>query len=113
MLSSKNRLKKEDFKTLKDFKKKIFNSKNFTLKLYYTGFNSTRFSIIVPVKFSKKAVDRNKIRRQIKGIIFSFLKDIESGFGVIFYVKKEAKDIVFEELKKEITTLLKKSNILN
>ncbi|MBU1179065.1 ribonuclease P protein component [Patescibacteria group bacterium] len=112
MLPFLNRLKKEDFKLLKNFKKKFFVSDNINLKLYYSGFNPSRFSVVVPTSFSKKATKRNKIKRQTKAALLNYLKKIEPGFASVFYFKKETKNLSFEEIKKEILFLLKKSKIL-
>ncbi len=113
MLPLKSRFKKEDFESIKNFKRKSFSSKNFTLKLYDSAFSPSRFAIVVSKNFSKSAVNRNRIKRQIKGIINKNIKEIKNGFAIIIYIKKEVKEkINFKETQKEIINLFKKSNIL-
>lgn len=117
MLAKKNRLVKE-----KDFKEtfrsgRSFFFKNLGIKAVKNKLEVNRYGIIISTKISKKAVERNKLKRQIRQIIKSLDKKTISGFDLIiitlpgvinrdyFEIKKELKD-GFIKLK-----LLSKKNV--
>jgi len=112
MLPPKNRLKKTDFDALGRFKKRIFVSENFTLRTYDSGFKPSRFAVVVSSKVLKKAVERNKKRRQIKGVIIQNADNLLNGFAVIIYLKKEGAKTNFKMLNKELSGLFRKSDLL-
>lgn len=65
--------------------------------------------VVAPVKVFKKAVDRNKIRRQIYSILEKYKKELESKniqIFLIFYIKKTIKNIKFSILEKEVYNIL-------
>jgi len=84
MLAKENRLKKE-----KDFER-VFKSgrgykKGFLyIKLVPNGLKSNRYGIAVGKNLSKKAVDRNKIKRRLRRIISQ--TPLVQGFDVVLVV---------------------------
>ena len=66
--------------------------------------------ISVGIKISKKAVVRNKIKRQIREILRLSLQknDIMSGYYLLFIAKKEAVGKEYSELEKEVKNLIGK-----
>ncbi len=72
--------------------------------------NQLLIGISVGVKISKKAVLRNKIKRQIREILRLSLKknEIMSGYYLLFIAKKEAVGKEYGEFEKEIKNLLGK-----
>lgn len=66
-----------------------------------------RFFVVVGKMVSKKAVDRNKIKRRIRVIASSFLK-VYSGANISIFVRKGAVKQSFAELKAETLRALKK-----
>ena len=72
--------------------KKGFKFKEGSLVLRVAGNKSakTRFAFIVSGKVSKKAVERNKIRRILSEAVRSRLPIIEKGTDAIFIVLPEA-----------------------
>ena len=83
------------------------NSHTFFLKYVYGGKNFFRYGIVVSSKVSKKAIIRNKIRRQIKEIIRKNQKTIPPVDFMVF-VQKESLEKTFKEKEKEILFLLDK-----
>jgi len=67
--------------------------------------NHSRFLVIVPKKIINKAVDRNRIKRQLYSLIRSFLKDLE-GLDAVVYVDK--KDRGCENYTQSLLEALKK-----
>ena len=73
----------------------------------------TMFGISIGKKVSKKAVVRNRIKRQIKGIIRNNLKAIAPGWKVIIVIKPKAIECKYEHFLRELEELLKKAKIIN
>jgi len=71
----------------------------------------TRFGIIVGSKVSNKAVDRNKIRRQINEVVASKFGNIEKGLDVLVVAKPEILGDKFGIIKKHTNDLLRKSGL--
>lgn len=73
---------------------------------------STQFGISVSQKISKKAVVRNRLKRQIKAAIRSLLPIISSGFKVVITVRHNRDECNYEHFLRELKQLLIKSNII-
>ena len=73
----------------------------------------TMFGISISKKVSKKAVVRNRIKRQIKGAIRANLKAIAPGWKVVIVVKPKAIECKYEHFLRELEELLKQIKIIN
>ncbi len=73
-----------------------------------------KIACIVGMKVSKKAVERNKIRRQMRESIRLLLKDkrISGGYLIGFFATPKALETSFVDIQREIINILKKLNIL-
>ncbi|MEM9087542.1 MAG: ribonuclease P protein component [Cyanobacteria bacterium P01_F01_bin.53] len=71
------------------------------------------FGISISRKVSKRAVVRNRIKRQLKAIIRQNLADISPGWQVVIVVRPSALECGFDDFLRELERLLKKLNILN
>ena len=71
------------------------------------------FGISISKKVSKKAVVRNRIKRQLKGVIRTYLKEIEPGWRVVIVVKPKAIECKYEHFLRELEELLKQTKIIN
>jgi len=71
---------------------------------------STRLGI-VPSRKIKKAVLRNKLKRQIREIFKQYIKNIKKGYDLVLNVRNEAVNAGFEDLKKDFEYLIKKSQL--
>ncbi len=74
---------------------------------------ATMFGISISKKVSKKAVVRNRIKRQIKGIIRTNLQAIAPGWKVVIVVKPKAIECKYEHFLRELEKLLKQAKIIN
>jgi ribonuclease P protein component len=74
---------------------------------------ATKFGISISKKVSKKAVVRNRIKRQIKGVIRNYLQGIEAGWQVIIIVRPKAIECKYEHFLRELEELLKQAKIIN
>lgn len=69
------------------------------------------FGISISRKVSKRAVVRNRIKRQIKAIIRRFLPEITPGWQVVIVVRPAAVECEFDDFLRELNYLLKKLEI--
>ncbi len=114
MLKKIFKLNSEEIKNLFDKKDTSFKNLRdvfFDIKAFYLKKDlniNFKSAVIISSKNFKKAVERNKIRRQIYSILESWQKEntnIENTF-FIFYPKKEIINLSFLELKKEVYNTL-------
>ncbi|PIT88558.1 MAG: ribonuclease P protein component [Candidatus Magasanikbacteria bacterium CG10_big_fil_rev_8_21_14_0_10_36_32] len=73
-----------------------------------------RLAINISLKVSKKAVLRNKLRRQISEVIRLLIKEnlIKVGFYVLIVAKKDILKKDYTEIDKEVNFLLSKAKLL-
>jgi ribonuclease P protein component len=74
--------------------------------------SSTRFGISIGLKVSKKAVVRNRIKRQIKGAIRELLPQIDRGWRIAIVVRASAIECKYEHFLRELKELLKNTKII-
>ena len=117
MLPKKYRL--SGYQVSQTFKKgRFFNAPLFTLKFLplkniSPDFKNSLFSITVPLKVEKKAVRRNKIRRQVYEIIRHLLPELKSGWAIAILAKKEILNKTYQQMEEEIKISFKKIQILS
>ena len=111
MLKKQNRLtKKKDFERI--FKQgRGFKENALFLKIVEKEAGPTKVGIIVSKKVSKKAVERNKVKRRIREIVRKI--EFKQGFDIIIITHPSAKDLSFEEIKEQIINLFKKAKCLD
>jgi len=111
MLEKNNRIRLDKefdrvFKTGQSFYGKVLGLKAADNRLAYS-----RFGIMVSLKVSKKAVIRNKIKRQIRSIISQELLSLMTGKDVVVIVFPLILDKNFEEIKKTLKNGFEKLNL--
>ncbi len=104
MLEKKNRIRLDKefdrvFKTGQSFYGKVLGIKTAVNSLEYN-----RFGILVSLKVSKKAVIRNKIKRQIRSIISKEMPEMRAGKDVVIVVFSLILDKEFEDIKDILKT---------
>ncbi|XTZ10631.1 MAG: ribonuclease P protein component [cyanobacterium endosymbiont of Rhopalodia yunnanensis] len=72
----------------------------------------TQFGISISQKISKKAVVRNRLKRQIKTVIRSLLPIISPGLEVVITVRHSQSECNYEYFLRELKQLFIKSNIV-
>ena len=112
MLARPNRITSDkDFSFI--FKKgKFFRSKNFSLRILKTNLKSSRFGFVVSNKVSKKATERNKIKRRLRSVIEADLEQIAAGYDIVFIVAPKIIELDFNSIKEEAETALSKLKLL-
>jgi len=111
MLPRALRLKREDIGFIKNIKKKTASSEYFFLKIYGANFSPSRFAVVVPSSISKKAVQRNKIKRRVRGAILRNTEKLKDELAVIIYPQKETA-VVGKKLEEKLMEVFKKGGIL-
>ncbi|MDP2944598.1 MAG: ribonuclease P protein component [bacterium] len=108
MLKKSNRITKDKefdraFKTGQSFYTKLFG-----IKAVGNGLEVNRLGVLISIKVSKKAVIRNKVKRQIREIIQKELPNLKSGKDLVIIVFSQILDKKFEEIKEALILALKK-----
>lgn len=113
MLRFSNRIrKKKDFDQV--FKKgKAAYDKFLGVKALKSNSKINRFGIIVGLKISKKAVERNLIKRRIKAILNEEKNKIKTGNDIVIISLPPIKKIKYFEIKKSIQKNFKKLDLYN
>lgn len=104
MLPKKHRINRKLFEEVVK-KGKSFFSPYLSLKIAPTIENQSRFAFVVSSKVSKKAVERNKIKRRARSIVQKNLSKIKKQINAIIFFKKGAEKMTFQELEKEINDI--------
>lgn len=103
-----------------DFKKVFEKGKYFQNNFIRIKFNkndlrasqASRFGFMVGLKVSKKAVERNKIRRWLEEVIRLNLNQIKTGFDLVVMVSPEILGKKHQEVEITLISLLKKGNLI-
>ncbi|MCK4553470.1 ribonuclease P protein component [Candidatus Parcubacteria bacterium] len=113
MLNKINRLTKD-----KDFDNIFKNGKSsydklIGVKAIQNQLGNSRFGILVSAKVSKKAVERNKIKRQIREIIKLQLNKIKLGYDVVIITLPAILGKSYQEIERSVISHLKKLGLYN
>jgi len=74
---------------------------------------ATTIGISISKKVSKKAVVRNRIKRQIQGAFREMLPSIAPGWKIVIIVKPNAIECKYEHFLRELEQLLIEATIIN
>lgn len=84
-----------------------------TLKPMKEGKPPTRFGISISLKVSKKAVVRNRIKRQIRSILRQLLPQISPGWNLVVVVRPGASECDYAQFLRELKQLLAEAEVLH
>ena len=106
MLSRVYRLtKQEDFKHIFQKGRKIFGN-FFSVRYLPNNLKNSRFAVVVANKVSKKAVVRNKLKRQVREIIKSSQNKLDKNYDIIINVLLPCLEKNFNFLKEELVKII-------
>lgn len=114
MLSYNNRLiKRKDFERAR--KLGIFSFHGcIALRVLKNGLSETRIGFVAGIKFSKKAVDRNLVKRRLREIFYTQLQYLRKGLDIVVMVRKNGKEnISYDQLKWNVEQTLKNYKLIS
>lgn len=103
-------LKKRDRLTKKQFDAYFASGKRFhspLVQLIYTPLTSFHGAAVAGKKVSKKAVERNTVRRRLYAALYALKKETNLQGVFIMIAKPAAKDASYSELKASLSKLVK------
>jgi len=111
MLTQANRLKKTS-----DFKKVFRSGRSaggnlFDLRFAANNLNFCRFGFLISLKISRKAVKRNRIRRQLSEAIRCFLSRLKPGYDIVLIAKPRIIDAKSEEIIRDLKNVIEKNSL--
>lgn len=110
MLKKINRgLKKKDFEISRS-RGRMYQSPLFGVAVVKKEEGEPQFGFVISKKISKKAVDRNKIRRRLAEVIKNKMPE---GLKIIFLVKKNILEANVEEIRKSWEIIYEKISAKN
>lgn len=82
-------------------------------KRLYSG-NELKFAFVVGVKIEKRAVGRNRLKRQMREVIRLLLKEeaLKSGFFVLVMAKKEMLATEYGDIEQDVHATLRRAGLL-
>lgn len=112
MLSKKYILKKDnDFKAV--FKRgKSYSYEFIRIKVLKNDLGFSRFGIIIGLKVSKKAIERNKTRRRLSEFIRLEKDKIKKGFDIVVLTNSEIVKKDYQEIKQVMLDLFTKAELI-
>ncbi|MEA2113061.1 MAG: ribonuclease P protein component [Patescibacteria group bacterium] len=111
MLPKEYKLKREnDFKAV--FNKGRYYQVGFIkLKIFKNNFKKNRFGCSIGLKVSKKATQRNKIKRRIEEVIRLNTDRLTQGFDIVIMVDSQITEKNYGQIKEELVNLFKKAGL--
>ena len=82
------------------------------IKTIANNLDNNRFGIIVSTKVSKKAVERNKIKRRLREILKKYQENLNFGYDVVLITLPRSKEASFQELNEAVFFSLNKLKLL-
>ena len=79
----------------------------FFIKMLSTNLPRSRATVVVSQKVAKKAVDRNRIKRQVRAVLSPAVKKISKAHDLLVIVRKPALELTTPEIGARLTSLLK------
>lgn len=111
MLSKLNRLKKKKDFDIAFKKGKSAFSKILGIKRINNSLEVNRFGIIVSTKVSKKAIDRNKIKRRLRSLIREENILLKQGSDIVIITLPEIKNVDYKTMRKTLCLLFRKQGL--
>lgn len=78
------------------------------------GRKETRIGFSIGLNFSKKAVERNRVKRRLRNIFHKHIKEIKKGLDIVVIMKKDKKQVFdWEKLNSNAGSILAKAKLIN
>ena len=89
----------------------VVQSRDLVLKHMPNKLDRSRFGFVIGTKVSKRAVVRNRIKRQLRHYIQKHKKTIASGNDIIIIVRVSAVARTYKELSEQVHRLLSRAKL--
>lgn len=76
------------------------------------GLETSRFAVVVGVKVSKNAVERNRVRRQYQEILYTMMKEVKTGFDVLLLAARPVLALDYQEKEKKLRSTMYRAKLL-
>ena len=103
--------KRSDFEVVKD-KGRLYQSPLFGMLVMSENVEETKFGFLISKKVSKRAVDRNRIRRLMAEAVRFKINEIKKKVWVVFLVKRKMLTVKQDEVKLEVENMMKMVGII-
>jgi len=113
MLPRKNRLlRAKDFEAISRTGS-FFSFGEVFLKVMRNNSEETRVGFSIGIKFSPKAVERNRVKRQLRDIFRKNIEKLKKGNDVMVSLKKSnKKEFSISDLERDVLGVLKKAKLI-
>lgn len=114
MLAKANRLHLDN-----DIKRLLKSGKTFFLPQYIIKFErnkgqkQAKIGFVVSNKVDKRAVKRNQVKRRLREATKELLSKINNEYSLLIIAKKEALELEYKEVKKQLDFAFSKMKIYN
>lgn len=86
----------------------MFNSPLFGAVYLVDETEKIKFGFVISKKISKRAVDRNKIKRRMCEVLIKKLDNFRPGIKMVFLAKKSLLGANIKEIEEELNNLISK-----
>ena len=109
MLATENRIvKKEDFARIRLHGKAHFSG-NIELRVAENSLHRARIGLVVGLAFSKKAVERNEVKRWARAILRSYLPRLGENKDIVVIIRnKNSESAGGESIKNDLANVIEK-----
>lgn len=112
MLAKKYRLtKRGDFKEIFS-KGRRLAGRFFSIRYAPNTLENSRFAVVVANKVAKKASQRNRLKRQVREIIYLNLDKFNEKFDIIVNILSAALNKNYQDLEENLLAILKKNKLI-
>lgn len=112
MFAQKNRLKNEkDIKAVFSKGKSTYDSVC-GIKWRQNGLKDSRFAVVIGTKVHKRAVKRNRIRRQYREMLKEMLPELKMQGDILLLVSKKVLETTPAERKEKLQAVFQKAGLL-
>lgn len=113
MLPKKHRVTAEKDYARLFAKGRSFHGRGVTMKAVRSTLDVPRAGFVVSTKVAKRAVVRNLLKRRMREAVRKVVGRMQPGVDVAFFAKKDAIEMTYADVEKEIHGLLMKSGIIS
>jgi ribonuclease P protein component len=111
MFESKNRLRKQmEVQRVVKTGKSVFDPVC-GIRFLRNGLLDSRFTVVVGTKVSKKAVRRNRVKRQYREIIRLNFESIKTGFDIVLFASPQSLELTYAQKEERMMVVLKKAGL--